>query len=141
MADISIRVARPADLPRLAQLRAALWPESSAEEHARELSILLSTTASSSLPLIHLVAETPDLGIVGFLEAGLRSHADGCDPAHPVGYIEGWYVDEGRRGQGIGRQLIAAAEAWPAATAAQKWPPTPSSTTSRRSAPTKPSAT
>jgi aminoglycoside 6'-N-acetyltransferase I len=112
MADISIRVARPADLPRLAQLRAALWPESSAEEHARELSILLSTTASSSLPLIHLVAETPDLGIVGFLEAGLRSHADGCDPAHPVGYIEGWYVDEGRRGQGIGRQLIAAAEAW-----------------------------
>ena len=112
MADIFIRAAHPADLPHRAQLRAALWPESSAEGHARELSILLATHASFSLPLIHLVAETPDLNIVGFVEAGLRSHADGCDTSHAVGYIEGWYVDDGYRGHGIGRQLIAAAENW-----------------------------
>ena len=36
----------------------------------------------------------------GFLEAGIRKYAEGCDTS-PVGYIEGWYVDEDLRDQGI----------------------------------------
>ena len=47
----------------------------------------------------------------GFLEASLRSRADGCDST-PVGYIEGWYVDEDVRRRGVGRALVEAAEAW-----------------------------
>ncbi len=50
--------------------------------------------------------------LIGFLEAGLRSHADGCDPAHPVGFVEGWLVKEEMRGQGIGQRLLEAAEDW-----------------------------
>jgi aminoglycoside 6'-N-acetyltransferase I len=40
---------------------------------------------------------------------GLRSHADRCDPALPVGNVEGLYVVEGQRRGGIGKRLLAAA--------------------------------
>ena len=65
-----------------------------------------------SMPLVNLVAEAPDGKLVGFAEVDLRSHADGCDPARPVGYLEGWYVAEGSRHSGIGRRLLSAAEDW-----------------------------
>jgi aminoglycoside 6'-N-acetyltransferase I len=93
-------------------MRAALWPESSAEEHARELLPILEDTPSFPFPLVNLVAEAADAQLVGFIEADLRSHADGCDPSHAVGFIEGWYVDPGWRGQRIGRKLLSAAEEW-----------------------------
>jgi aminoglycoside 6'-N-acetyltransferase I len=50
-------------------------------------------------------------GLGGFLEAGTRKYAEGCLTA-PVGYIEGWFVDEDLRGQGFGHQLVRAAEDW-----------------------------
>jgi aminoglycoside 6'-N-acetyltransferase I len=42
----------------------------------------------------------------------LRSHAEGCDESRAVGYLEGWYVDEPCRRQGIGAALLRAAEDW-----------------------------
>jgi GNAT superfamily N-acetyltransferase len=65
-----------------------------------------------TMPLINLVAETADGTLTGFAEIDLRSHADGCDPARPVGYLEGWFVAEAYRRSGIGRRLLAAAEDW-----------------------------
>ena len=111
-ADICVRVARPEDREPLARLRAALWPESSAEEHAQELLSILDGKAPGQLPLIELVAEYRSKELVGFAEVGLRSHADGCDAAHAVGYLEGWYVAESHRNRGIGRKLLQAAEDW-----------------------------
>lgn len=64
------------------------------------------------MPLIIFVAEASDGKLIGFLEVDLRSHADGCNPAQPVGYIEGWYVAEDHRQRGIGRMLLAQAEDW-----------------------------
>jgi aminoglycoside 6'-N-acetyltransferase I len=110
--DVSVRVARPADREELARLRAALWPESSVEDHAKELLGILGSKTFGTMPLIELVAEDGSGKLIGFLEVGLRSHADGCDPAHAVGYVEGWYVVESHRKQGIGRKLLAAAEDW-----------------------------
>ena len=112
MPNVLIRLARPSDLERLADLCFALWPESPREEHHGELSALLENRTTPTLPLVHFVAETPDHHLIGFLEAGLRSHADCCDTAQPLGYIEGWFVDASYRRQGVGRQLIAAAEDW-----------------------------
>jgi aminoglycoside 6'-N-acetyltransferase I len=48
----------------------------------------------------------------GFLEVGLRSCADGCDRTHPVGYVEGWYVAESHRRNGVGAALLRTAEEW-----------------------------
>ena len=112
VSEIRIRVAQPSDRDQLTRLREALWPEASAEEHARELALILEGKAPVTTPLIIFVAETGDGTLVGFLEVDLRSHADGCNPAHPVGFIEGWFVTECHRHQGIGRRLVARAEEW-----------------------------
>ena len=110
--QVRIRRALPADRDQLAQLREALWPKTSAAEHARELEPILAGDTPGTMPLINFVSETADGTLTGFAEVDLRSHADGCDPAHPVGYLEGWLVVEAYRGNGIGRQLLAAAEDW-----------------------------
>ena len=47
----------------------------------------------------------------GFVEAGSRPYAEGCDTT-PVGYVEAWYVDEDLRRRGYGRALLQAAEDW-----------------------------
>ena len=112
VSDICIRLAQLSDRDQLARLREALWPKSSAEEHARELTLILEGEAPVTMPLVVLVAEASDRILAGFLEVDLRSHADGCNPSRPVGYIEGWYVAENHRHKGVGRKLLAAAEDW-----------------------------
>jgi aminoglycoside 6'-N-acetyltransferase I len=112
VSDIFIRLAQMSDRNQLVHMRVALWPNASAEEHARELTLILEGNAPVTLPLIILVAEASDRILAGFLEVDLRSHADGCDPLRPVGYIEGWYVAENHRHKGIGKKLLAAAEDW-----------------------------
>ena len=112
MADVAIRRAGFEDVEGLADLCFALWPESPHEEHRQELVEILSGRNPSTMPLIHFVAQTPGGKLVGFLEAGLRSHADCCDVSHPVGYIEGWYVEQVWRRRGVGRLLAEAAEEW-----------------------------
>ena len=116
MSDICIRLAQLSDRGQLVRLREALWPKSSAGELTRdltrELTQILEGKAPVTLPLIILVAEARDGVLAGFLEVDLRSHADGCNPSRPVGYVEGWYVAENHRHRGIGRKLLAVAEDW-----------------------------
>ena len=112
VSDICVRLARLSDRDQLVRMHEALWPETPVEEHARELTQILEGKPVVTTPLIILVAEVSDGVLAGFLEADLRSHADGCNPSRPVGYIEGWYVAENHRHKGIGRRLLAAAEDW-----------------------------
>ena len=107
-----VRLATPSDVAALAPLRTSLWPESPVEHHQAELSAILDGTAQRVYPLYVFVAEEGDGTIVGFLEANLRSSADGCEERLPVGYVEGWFVAESRRSRGIGAALLRAAEDW-----------------------------
>lgn len=93
-------------------MRALLWPESSLEEQISEADALLSTGMSGTMPAAIFVSQNSDGVLTGFVEVGLRSHADGCDTARPVGFIEGWFVREEARGRGVGRELMRAAEEW-----------------------------
>lgn len=111
VAEICIRPAQISDHDQLVRLREALWPKAFAENHAHELTQILEGRALGTTPLIILVADVSQR-IAGFLEIDLRSHADGCNPSRPVGYIEGWYVAEDHRHRGIGKKLLAAAEDW-----------------------------
>jgi aminoglycoside 6'-N-acetyltransferase I len=54
---------------------------------------------------------TDDGEPIGFSEVSMRDRAPGCSTS-PVGYLEGWWVAEGRRQQGVGRALLVAAVAW-----------------------------
>ena len=107
-----IRQAEPIDWPQLAALRALLWPDASEEEHLAELVAGQSSPGQPQFPVVTLLSED-ELGVLtGFLEVGLRSHADGCDTQRPVGFVEGWFVREEDRGKGIGTLLMHAAEEW-----------------------------
>src|SRR5689334_11193529 len=112
VSHIRIRPAQLSDHGQLLRFRQALWPKASADEHARELTLILEGRAPVTMPLIILVAEASDATLAGFLEVDLRSHADGCNPLRPVGYVEGWYVAENQRHKGVGKKLLAAAEEW-----------------------------
>ena len=85
-------------------MRHLLWPDATAEEHLREL--------EQGLSAVNFVALDEGESLIGFAEARLRSHADGCDPSHPVGYVEGWFVRAEFRNQGVGAELLHAAEDW-----------------------------
>lgn len=111
-AAIVVRPATTADLPVLAAMCHQLWPDSTADQHAAQLRPILGGQPSGTLPEIVLIAQHGDGRAVGFIQADLRSHADGCNPACPVGYIEGWYVEPEVRRQGVGGRLVAAAEKW-----------------------------
>ncbi len=89
------------------RLRKLLWDESSDDEHRTEM---LDIYEHHETQLV-LVAETDGKNLVGFLEASIRPFVEDCHTDH-VGYLEGWFVEEKYRKQGIGRKLVAAAENW-----------------------------
>jgi aminoglycoside 6'-N-acetyltransferase I len=110
--EVRIRSGKPADREQLSLMRLALWPDLSVDEDRQELEAALSGKPHSTMPLSILVAETDTGDLIGFLEVGLRSHADGCDSRVPVGFVEGWFVSERLRKMGVGANLLAAAEDW-----------------------------
>ena len=94
------------DFDEWLRMRLALWPDHTVDELQSELASLVADESAATF-----VADRGDGTLGGFVEAGLRKYAEGCDSS-PVGYIEGWYVDADLRAQGIGRALIQAAETW-----------------------------
>ncbi len=112
MANSGVRPARISDRNEIAKMCELLWPETPMEEHRKEIDLLLSSGISGTLPAAILVSHDEDGALTGFLHVGLRSHADGCDTARPVGFVEGWFVHEPFRNRGIGRQLMRSAEQW-----------------------------
>ena len=105
MTDV-IRGAGPEDNAEWLRMRCALWDDCPDEQQAREMEEILGSDTE-----IAFVAERPGGGLCGFVEVSIRPWAIGCEP-RPVGYIEGWYVDEDVRREGVGRALVEAAEAW-----------------------------
>jgi aminoglycoside 6'-N-acetyltransferase I len=109
---ITIQSAEISGQQELARMCELLWPGSSMEEHRKELEPILRSGMYGTLPMAILVAVDESGALTGFIQAGLRSHADGCDIARPVGFVEGWFVHEPFRRQGIGKALMCSAEDW-----------------------------
>jgi aminoglycoside 6'-N-acetyltransferase I len=87
-------------------MRRALWDDCPVDVQEREMGEYLTEPINRVF-----LAERPEGGLCGFLEAAIHPWAVGCEQ-RPVGYIEGWYVDADVRQQGVGRALVEAAEAW-----------------------------
>ena len=104
---MQIRAYRNTDHGEWHRLRRALWPGDTLEAEMASMAAWLARPNTEVL-----VAERPDgAGLAGFAEVGMRSYADGCETS-PVAYLEGWYVDEDVRRQGVGTSLVRAAESW-----------------------------
>ncbi|MDZ7367329.1 MAG: GNAT family N-acetyltransferase [candidate division KSB1 bacterium] len=104
---MTIRQAQAGDRDEWLRMRDRLWP-GSFDDHVKEIdAYFLATPANTAL----FVAERANGKLGGFLEAGIRYYAEGCETRN-VGYIEGWYVDPDLRLQGAGRALVEAAENW-----------------------------
>jgi aminoglycoside 6'-N-acetyltransferase I len=108
----NVRPAQSNDRCDLAKLRALLWPDTKMEEHLVELAGIFLKGTNSTLPMTILVVHDENDALTGCIEVAMRSHADGCSPTRPVGFVEGWFVRKPFRKQGIGRELIGAAEDW-----------------------------
>ena len=104
-----VRLAETRDAESWAEMRHALWPDGPLAEHAHEIAAFFR----GGLPDLAaaLVAVGADDRLVGFAEVSERQFAEGCT-TQPVAYLEGWYVAPEARGRGVGRALVAAAEAW-----------------------------
>lgn len=106
-----VRAARQGDDEAIVALRGALWPDCGPDEQRAEVAAILAGRPRSTLPLVIAVAEVGGR-VVGFVEAGLRSHADGCDPQRPCGFLEGLYVVPEQRRAGVARALVEWVEGW-----------------------------
>jgi len=89
------------------RMRDRLWP-GSRRDHELEIDRFFTGGGGD---VAVFVAMRSDGRLGGFVEASPRPYAEGCSTS-PVGYVEGWWVDPDLRRTGVGRRLIAAAEAW-----------------------------
>ncbi len=105
---MSIRPATEADSAVWIELRSKLWPEA-ASEHPRDVARFFAGARREPQEVLLAFSETE--APLGFVELSIRNIVDGCVTGR-VAYLEGWFVEEGARRQGIGRALIAAAQEW-----------------------------
>ena len=101
-----IRRANFDDLPALAVLGVQLWPGHSPDELSAEFAdILRSSDAAFFLAFWGEEA-------VGFAQCQLRhDYVEGTESS-PVGYLEGIFVKEEARMQGLAAKLLSACESW-----------------------------
>ena len=101
--DRPIRLAEAPDKAAWLAMRQSLWPKEPGL--ADELDKLLER--EDFMVWLALDGSTP----IGFAEASIRAFANGCD-TQPVAFLEGIWVDDAHRRQGVGRALVATVEAW-----------------------------
>jgi len=104
---MGVRRLKPMDRQEWRRMRRALWPRCADDVLDAEMASILADHDGQAV----FVAVRPGGGLGGFLETSIHPHAIGCQ-THPVGYVEGWYVDPEWRRTKVGRKLLYAAEAW-----------------------------
>jgi GNAT superfamily N-acetyltransferase len=103
---VNVRVAAPADAPRLAELSGQLgYPADAAELRARVERLALRKDH------VVYVAELADGTLAGWIHATTAEMLE----VGRRGEIAGLVVDERHRGEGVGKRLAHAAEEWAAA--------------------------
>lgn len=100
-----VRCARPGDGPVLAALSVELGYPATAAEVARRLDPLLASPEHEVL-----VAEDAAGRVVGWIHAFVSRRLE----SEPFAELGGLVVAAAHRGQGVGRALVAGAEAWAA---------------------------
>jgi aminoglycoside 6'-N-acetyltransferase I len=102
-----VRMLEDNDISDWFRLRKKLWDELTEDEHKVEM---MDIYEHSGTQLV-LMVENNEKNLIGFLEASIRPFVEDCSTDH-VGYVEGWFVEEEFRRNGIGKRLVRSAESW-----------------------------
>lgn len=103
---MNIRQATKNDARIIGELALLLWPKHSAEELEEEFSELIGDLEAAVF--LAFDGEEP----VGFSQVQLRhDYVEGTSTS-PVGYLEGLFVKEAYRQEGLARELVVRAEQW-----------------------------
>lgn len=97
------RALQEADREELTRLYRAMFEDADAERDVAQLYAQLPDTSGV------FVVDRGDGRLGGFVQAGWRSYAEGCESS-PVPFVEAWYVEPDLRRAGWGRALVAAVE-------------------------------
>ena len=101
-----VEQAMSGDEETAAILACELWPHHTLEEMTAEFEAYIADKEAA------VFLYRKENGAVGFAHCQLRhDYVEGTENS-PVGYLEGIYVKEENRGEGIARKLLAACEDW-----------------------------
>ncbi|MEK4029222.1 aminoglycoside 6'-N-acetyltransferase [Pseudobacillus sp. FSL P4-0506] len=101
-----LREATLSDTKEAAQLALLLWPGHTLEELIHEMTQLLGQ------PDATIILAYDSNEAIGFAQCQLRYDYVEGTTSSPVGYLEGLYVKEAFRKQGVARSLIHTCENW-----------------------------
>lgn len=106
MTEIFIRRITHEDKSEWFRMRKGIWPDAPDEYLDFDMDEILASERDAAFMAF------ADNRPAGMIEARLRDYGEGCETS-PVGYIEGWFVDEDMRGKNnIAGALAQAAENW-----------------------------
>ena len=96
------------DQPGWLEMRLALWPDATADEHRGYMAISLAQPER----FLQLMMYDEKRLAVGFIEGSIRSDYVNGTETSPVGFVEGVYVIPAMRRKGVARHLFAAIGDW-----------------------------
>jgi aminoglycoside 6'-N-acetyltransferase I len=103
--EVKIRRVLPEDKSEWFRMRKGIWPEAPDEYLNFDMDEILVN--DDYFVIFACDGDKP----IGLTEVQIRDYGEGCETS-PVGYIEGWFVQEEYRGRGIVGVMTQAAENW-----------------------------
>jgi aminoglycoside 6'-N-acetyltransferase I len=103
--EITLRRITQDDKSEWLRMRKGIWPEAPDEYMTFDMDDIL---ASDNDFVIFACDEGRPIGLT---EAKIRDYGEGCETS-PVGYLEGWFVQNEYRGKRIAGIMTQAAENW-----------------------------
>jgi len=96
------------DQPGWLDMRLALWPDATADEHRAYMAVSLAQPERFLQLMMYDERRQP----LGFIEGSIRNDYVNGTESSPVGFVEGVYVAPASRRKGVARQLYDAIGDW-----------------------------
>ncbi len=101
---VTIRAMTRTDRDAWADMRIAMWPDTTRHEHLKEIDDILGAADCWAF-----IAISADDRPAGFAEVSIHKYVNGCTQS-PVPFLEGIWVEPGQRRSGAATALIAEVE-------------------------------